>query len=90
LNMNYNKWKDEEHYEIKAQLMFEAERELLKSKKEKDITFYYIGDDAVAGIEEGYKAELRLYSECSPALRITSDSGEYVGMIFLKDVDKDD
>ena len=89
MNMNYNKWKDEEEYTMRHQLMFEAERELLKREEGKLVDYLRIGEDTVAGIAKDCKAKLRLSLEAEPAITVSKD-GAYIGTFFLKDVDKDE
>jgi len=86
---NYNGWQDEKDYQISHQLRYEAERELLKSEPptEGTLTFYTVGGETVAGLEEGYVARLKLYTETCPALSITR-GGLFVAMVFLKDLDQ--
>jgi len=89
LNMNYNKWKEEPNYVIRHQLIFEAERELLKREDGGLVDFLRIGEETVAGIAKDCEAHLRLSTEAEPAITVSKD-GSYIGTFFLKDVDKDD
>lgn len=83
--INYNGWMDEEDYRIRYQLMFEAERELLKEDKiVNKLTFYTMFDEVVAGVNEEYEVKLSLHLETSPALSVTKD-GAFVGMFYLRD-----
>ena len=79
--INYNGWMDADDYRLRHQLMFEAERELLKEDKtEKKLTFYTMFDEVVAGVQEGYEVKLSLHMETSPALSVTTEDGDFVGM----------
>ena len=86
MDINYNKWKDEENYVIRYQLMFEAERELLKREEGKLVDYLRIGEETVAGISKDYEAKLRLSLDTPPGITVTK-GGEYIGTFFLKDVD---
>jgi len=89
LNMNYNKWREEPNYVIRHQLMFEAERELLKREEGGLVDYLHIGEETVAGIAKDCEARLRLSTETEPSITVSKD-GKYIGTFFLKDVDKDE
>ena len=89
MDINYNKWKEEES-DIKWQLMFEAERELLKSKHiGNNIISYSIGEQTIADINDNFEVRLRLHPETKPSLIISRKGFGFVGQVFLKDVDLD-
>jgi hypothetical protein len=84
--INYNGWMDADNYQLRYQLMFEAERELLKEfKTDNKLTFYKMFDETVAGVEEGYKVRLSLHMETPPALSVSTKDGDFVGMFYLRD-----
>lgn len=89
MNINYNGWKDDQT-DARFQLMFEAERELLKHEEleNSNLKMYRVGETVVAGVSKEYTIKLRLSQETSPALIINTKHGEYVGIFFLKDVDE--
>ena len=89
MDINYNKWK-EEKTDIKWQLMFEAEKELLKPEHiGNNIISYSIGEQTVAGINDNFEVRLRLHPETKPSLIISRKGFGFVGQVFLKDVDLD-
>ena len=85
--INYNGWMDEPDYRIRHQLMFEAERELLKKLPHDygDLVFYTILGETVAGIRKEYNVVLRLSTETPPSLSVTTKDRKYVGMFYLRD-----
>ena len=78
---------DEEDYRIRHQLMFEAERELLKNEEPSNgLNFYSIFGETVAGVGEEYEVKLSFHSETPPALVVSGEAG-FVGMFYLRDLE---
>ena len=86
MDINYNGWKDEEHYEMRAQLTFEAERELLKLVDMGDMNFIYVGDVFVGATEKTHEVRLRLYKDATHSILITKDR-KLIANIFFKDLE---